>query len=478
MKCKKCGAELPQNGEFCPECGTKAYEKQEHKKPLFTKLRITALSLSAIVIVALVVLYQVLANGVTPEQVVDDFQQAVSDSDAEALNSLIVSQVEDWSVDENDTEALLTYLEENQSDREYLFHSLDQHVELHNSGEEDTNAAVERALEAPYASLALKQTGKRWLIFDEYSVVMTPSYLSVTTNEDNVQLLINGEESASRVEADEEELIGPLGPGTYEVKGILSSRYMDIEETTSIQLFYSREDTTTVPVEFDVGVVSASTIYDDTSLYINGENSDITLGTNATEIGLLPLDGHASFSLKREFPWGTMTSSEFAVERESHHLEDFEVVPEGDLYDIMEMLNENWQQQVDALVNNDVSGMVHASDDYRDDIAEEAHDLANGRQEYVAEFVRARYRMDSIKYPEFNNSTERYELEVEAEYTIYEPQARTFAIHREDDDFNRTMYDMNIYFDEDEETWRVENFDLAFFTITSSASGIQEYEFD
>jgi len=480
MTCKKCGAELPQKGEFCSECGAKADGKQENKKPLFTRFRMTLLSLSAIGIVALVVLYQVAASAVTPEQVVNDFKQAVSDHDVEALTSLVVSEVEEWSVDDQDSEALLLYLNENQNDRDYLFTSLDQHAELHNSDESDPNAAVERVIEAPNGSLALKQTGKRWMIFDDYSIVMTPIYLSVTTNEDNAKLFINDEEAVSGVEADEAEVFGPLGPGRYELKGILSSRFMEIEETTSVQLFNSRDDTIYASLDFDVGVVSASTIYEDTTLHINGEETDILLGTNATEVGLLPLDGNASFALEREFPWGTMTSSEFVIDREDITMEDFQVVPEDDLYGIMDMLNEHWQQQVEALVNNDVSGMEHASEEYKDQIADEAHDLLNRRDDYVAELVQARYRMDSIKYPEYSNSTDRYQLDVEVEYTVYEPEARTYALHREDDDYNRTPYEVTISYNEEEEIWGVEGeaLNLAYFTITSTDKAIQVYEFD
>ncbi len=355
-----------------------------------------------------------------------------------------------------------------------MFDRLDEQVEILQNRGDDADRYAAQTNETPYATIMLKQEGRKWLLFPDYKLKVTPAYLNVTVNQDNAKLFLNDEEINSQTVADDATSYGPLAPGTYELEAILPARYVDANAAETVDLFDWYEESQDVALEINAGVVQASTSYEETQLYINNEETDIVLGPELTDIGTLPLDGKAKFIFEKEFPWGVATSSEISVDNETIRYE-FDAMPDEEKQAVMDMLNENWEQQTDALQNGDSSKMVYASEEYRQKIDQEYDKLQNFNQEYVADFVKALYRLDSLEQPEFNSHTDRYELTVEVEYSVEEPELERFSILK-DGNINRTTYEMLVYYDENEGEWRIHDFNVGYFVIVGSDAQ-KAYEF-
>lgn len=477
MVCKNCGHHVKEDGNFCPECGLEVTKeeveevertKSSEKSPRFSRSTLSILGIVILLGVTATILYQIGKNSVTAESYVDDFRAAIEEEDVDYLLTTVLENGDNWEFTREDAEAFITYLNENHESKEELYAKLEHHAELLDESGSDANQQIDRSNSAHYATVSLKQEGKRWLLFDDYSFEITPAYIHVLTNEEDVTFSINGQVVDEFEQIDNGVRIGPLTPGLFTVHGTVVSDLMDVEKDVDVHLFELANEYDTAELQFEIETIEASAPYEDSIVYINGEPSDITIGPEPQEIGILPVDGSATISFKREFPWNDVQTDDIPVEQASIYIDDIEVLTEDDKKEIMTTLNENWQQHTEALVTGDTSIMSYASDEYIERISD-LHDELQGRSgEYIGEVVASRYRLDSLALPEYNEETERYELEVEAEYTVYEPDVRTYALLREDDDYNRTTYYIHTYYDEEQGEWAIENYDVGHFFITSS----------
>lgn len=479
MNCKSCGMELALKEGFCPECGTKITEKKEvspvEKKKFFTPLRLFLLSIALVLLLGGGIGYFFLTNASSAQSVVEDFKQAVENEDAIEIAELMNSTEAEWDYTEEDAEMTLTYLIENPDAQATLFEKLEEHAILHDEHSNNANRQIENRNDPPFASISLVQSGKRWGIFDEYSLSVSPVSIHVVTDEDNVNLTINGKELEMEVTAYDDNALGLHGPGSYEIKGVISNPYVDIELNETITLFESSRDDEIVQLNYNLRTVEAAALYDNTRLYINGEETDIILDEEHKEIGDFLVDGSLIFTYEREFPWGIITSDDVPVNDTPLHIEDLEVITEDVQAEMMELINETWIQRTEALVSGNTSSFTHASEELRERTEEFYEELSGRRGEYTANVESARYRTESIEYPVYNESEDRYELEVEVEFTVYEPDVRTYALLREDD-YNTTTYYITTYYDEDNEEWSVDNYRTgSFFILTNDQQ--ESFEF-
>ncbi|KGA96967.1 hypothetical protein AJ85_17545 [Alkalihalobacillus alcalophilus ATCC 27647 = CGMCC 1.3604] len=485
MKCKKCQTPLKEGAAFCPECGEKVEptatskemeEKQsEEKKPFWTMKVITIVAILGLLLATTITFYILGSQSIDPEQTVADFQNAILNEDDELVAQLLDPTISDWNYSRADAEALIKYLNKNENDREYLFEALEAQAKAFANGDRNT-ALSASLLNNGQGSLGMTQEGKKWFIFDDYRIKISPLYLTIYVNEDEATLTINGREQVASTTADEEIQFGPVSPGTYEMEAIIEGRYVDATVTETLDLFQVGSFEQTVNIDFDIANVKVTTNYDDTVVYINGQETDYVVGTTETDIGRLPLDGTAKLTFERTFPWITMTSDEVDVDDEFINYNKFVAMPDEEMEKVMDMLNENWEQMLESLVDGNIDQMVYASDDYKDRIQDEYEKIATSRNDYEYTFLTAKYIKETLEQPEFNPQSDRYELTVRVEYAYEEPDAKTYAILREGD-VNRTGYEMLTYYDEESEQWLVEDYSVGHFFIQSSTHTI-EFEFN
>ncbi len=460
MNCEKCNTLFRVGAGFCSKCGAPAGEIQSEtrQKPHLSKKLVAILCSIAALVLIFVVLYIVGSKSFSPEKTVEAFKEAVNKKDVNKISSLIQSTTSDWAFKKTDAHLLIAYLHEHQNDKEQLFKRLD--TEAAQFFEEKPSYLFN---DEPFTAISLKQTGKKWLFFRNYSLAMAPVEIIIRVNKDNARIFIDGNEVEANTKEDKERSYGPLSIGTHELKVILPGKYIDAEESKEIVLY--EVDSNEIYETFDIhaSVVNATTFYNDTRLYINGDKTDVILGNTREEIGMLPLDGSVTFKLEKEFPWGIATSDEYVVEDKSLNLDQFVVIPSEKRKELMDMLNENWKQHTEALQTADTSKMTLVPEKYKEKVKREAIKLQGMSEKYIATFTKARYEVDSLKTPVYKEEKNRYELKVEAEYTLLEPQLHNYCLLR-DGDYALTTYYMTLYYDETSNEWKIEDLkDGSFF---------------
>ncbi|WP_102272022.1 zinc ribbon domain-containing protein [Cytobacillus massiliigabonensis] len=464
MICKNCKTPLRAGAGFCSECGAQAEEN--NRQPLirpFSKKLLILIGTVILLIAAAAVLYIIGNNSSSPVKLVNEFKQAVNKKDAEKITSLLHSSVSDWTFQKSDAELLLAYFSEQTDDKNELFKRLDKEA-----AEYEENQEIYRFDDEPFAAIALKQEGKKWLFFHKYSLQVVPVYLRVKVNKDDAKIFINGKKIEDQTKADDYQTYGPFSIGTHEIKAVIEGKYVDAEEKKEVVLYEVKNSKMDESISIQASTVEASTFYEDTSLYINGQKTEMTLGSAREEIGILPTDGSVTFTLEKEFPWGLAKSDEFAVTEKYINMNQFTVLSPEQQEEIMTLLNENWSQHTEALQTADTSKMMLVPEEYKESVKKSALQLATLSEKYTATFIQARYDMESIKMPIYNEDKNRYELKVEAEYTLLEPQLHNYSLLRDGDKATTTFY-MSLYYDEKESKWKIEDYaDGSFFLRESN----------
>ncbi|MCJ7840223.1 hypothetical protein MUB24_04705 [Lederbergia sp. NSJ-179] len=456
MKCKKCGTEG--NSEFCPKCG--ADLKGKAKSPQMKKW-IGFGSLFILLLLIGLIGYPSLKDLTSPHQAVAALKEAVQKKDADRIHSLIQSNKEGWTFEKKDADLLLHYLNEHPEDADTLFNHLTTWAKIL-----EGQTKPDPHLEETYASISMKESGRKWLLFKNYSFFLTPVYIDISVNRDHVKLYINDELVDENPPKNDVNSYGPYSIGTYELKAVATGSHFDATESRIVEAFEIDTPPISEKLTINAGEVNLATAYDHTSVLLNGEKTDIEIGRQFEKFGLLPMDGSATITLEKEFPWGTMRSEEYVIDDQRMDLSKVSALSETDRNKIMEMLNENWKLHTEALVSGDASKM-DVPEEYKKAVEKQASQLQGKRKKYVATFIQSRYDVESLKRPVYNEEKDRYELQVEAEYTLNEPELHGYSLLREGDNATVTYY-MTVFFDEESKEWKIDHYKTGSFFLTST----------
>lgn len=414
-----------------------------------------------LIVVLCIVLYQIGLSASSPDKTVAAFKEAVKAKNESKIVSLLNSSTDNWKFKKADASELLSYLEDHPDMKDDLFTKLDRQAESF------TDDSIYMNNDETFASIHLKEDGKKWLFFHNYSLDVIPAYINITVNKDSAKIFVDNTEVETNTNEGKSKTYGPFSPGDHEIKAVLPGKYINAEEKETVALFDEKHREINKTLEIQASEVQAMTIYDDTTLYVNGEKTDVKIGKDMEEVGMLPTDGTATFKLEKEFPWGTATSEDYPVDDKFMNMEEFVAIPQDQQEELMVMLNENWKQHTAALQTGNTAKMTYAPKEYQAAVKKEAKSIKSRPKKYVATFTKARYNTDTLKTPVFNEEKNRYELKVEAEYTLHEPKLHNYALLRKGDDAITTYY-MDLYFDEKEKKWKIEDYHNGSFFLTES----------
>src|SRR5699024_818877 len=73
----------------------------------------------------------------------------------------------------------------------------------------------------PVHPVNIEKDGKKWLIYDDYKLVISPVYFSVDTNYEGTKILVGDEEVITADSDYFDAEIGPFMPGEYTIRGVL-----------------------------------------------------------------------------------------------------------------------------------------------------------------------------------------------------------------------------------------------------------------
>ncbi|WP_188453564.1 zinc ribbon domain-containing protein [Virgibacillus oceani] len=355
MECKNCGYQTNDDKKFCPECGnqlTKSSNDPTIKKPLSKKVILIA-SIAAILSLSCIVFYFIGKGKFQPENKLQNFEQAIEDKNTDKLQKLLSPVNDSFDITKENTANFIKYLNSNPQKYDALLSRLTQQAEsMSNSGENEM-----AYLNDTYATLNMIKEGKKWLLFDDYQIIVTPMYLDLYMDTKDVELYVDGNKVGTSTGKDYHEEFGPFMPGIHEIKATFKNPYAASSVSDEVELFDSSESKLVHTLELEAEEVTISSIYDDAALFVDGKKTDITVGPEEKSIGMFPTNESVSIYVEKEFPWGTAKSEEVYINSNHETFDTIYPLSKENQDEMLNQLNETLAQYAQALTKRDASVM-------------------------------------------------------------------------------------------------------------------------
>lgn len=304
--CTSCGAKLSDNKNFCNECGKKVLNRSGNRSPKAaqrltkkTKIAITSIIAGFLLLFGL---YKYGEYVTDKNKILNIFVEALEAEDINTLEKYLSTSDETLVVTEKTVLDLLAYLKQFPDEKEKLIQSFKQPTQT-NKGSLMSNDYENEQIEDVF--IRFEKRGKKYFIYDNYEFVIYPQYLYVITNYPEVKFLINNEEIFIELIDEETVLLGALLPGIYNIKGIVTTDYFNIEEEIEIHLFSE----TFTRLNFEIDEIYIDSFIDGASIYVNGENTMEILESDGYIFKPVLLDGSMEISFIKETPFGNLMLS-------------------------------------------------------------------------------------------------------------------------------------------------------------------------
>lgn len=302
--CKECGHTLNDDAQFCAECGTPARPKQppaqqQPKKPLSKKQKITLVSLISAILL-LIGGYQIGATMTSADRLIDRFEHALQEQDSRELARLLHSTDSRMEITADKLENVLAFIADSPSRQPYYVDILREQAQAFANGYEPYSETI----------FTLKQEGKTALIYDSYSIEVTPFYFEIETNMADADIFFDGELIDHSDSDDYLSEYGPVLPGVYDITVSYENEYAVLETTDKLQLIESYDQGRYIHLPLYGDYVSLSTDYNhmvsDLSFLIDGQTIDVDF---EEAFGPITTDGSLSASAQLTFPWGDVEAT-------------------------------------------------------------------------------------------------------------------------------------------------------------------------
>ena len=305
--CRNCGTKLNENQDFCSECGQPANRPKSatpsqsttnqpsngSKQPFFKSKKSKILTICGVILFALLAGgYYVMQQMTAPKAVADAFIEAINKKDTAAMQKFINDGQYEIKADDKETQQFIDYLHENPRMITSIAEGL-----LNDAKKYEGNLFLKEEKEStPLASLKLD--GKKWILFDHYTIQIQTFYTDITSDLDKTDIYINNKKAGTM--EDDEETFGPFLPGEYTVKAVVNGEYGKVEQKLKIDT--ADVDGATEMIDFDWSdyFVPVYSDHDDSILYVNNKSTKQEVG-ELEEIGPVLLDGSVKVFAQKKF---------------------------------------------------------------------------------------------------------------------------------------------------------------------------------
>ncbi|USK86716.1 TcaA second domain-containing protein [Peribacillus asahii] len=166
--------------------------------------KIWLLAIPAVVMLTIITVVLIQQNN-RPKQVVEAFEQAVDQKKPEQLKDILLVDNKKAEIDESSLKAFVTYLNANYNSYQVIKDSLEEQLE-----KQEYNMTNQQ--------ISLVEDGKRFGLFTDYKLKVKTGYIKVTGLSEEDQVTLSVDKTKDSLIKSEEELYGPLLPGTYDVR--------------------------------------------------------------------------------------------------------------------------------------------------------------------------------------------------------------------------------------------------------------------
>lgn len=339
-----------------------------------------------------------------PDRVIEAFQEAIEQEDANRLSELLIPASESMGRDEEDVARLAAYYRTHQADLEKAVESL------------KAQAAEEADADAP---LRLVADGKHWFIYDAYRIEVAPYEIVVHTNMADVEVFVD-DRPIGIARSDQLSFeAGPFWPGEYEVKAVYNGEFAVLENKQEVELYDDRRAEVTLAIEASYAQIRSE--IEDAVVYINGEST----GRSVSEfedglLGPLLFDGKTTLQAEAEFPWGTFMSEEIVLTPEMENAVLpflFEEAYLAAREQVMDAVNEFLASWVPAYMTMDISQFTNITEERRSLFASDFQWMMETGQRFTAEIVGSEFDLNSFVLDGGYNG-QPYRAEIEVAYVL------------------------------------------------------------
>ncbi|QHE63312.1 hypothetical protein FHE72_21720 [Rossellomorea vietnamensis] len=315
--CTSCGKKTEGNTPHCTGCGANISGKETLTKKETSIPSLSTLTLKTKIIigaallffVACISLYKVGDSITDKANLLTDFEEYLETGNVDELVSILDSRKDSEKVTKKNVQALLTYLKENPDQKESMI------TQLHNTVKTADAHTVKAKddLESPDQLITFEKRGKKFLIYDNYDFIMESTPMTVYTNYDDLRYYVNGKEIKPLSREGDSVNFGTFIPGTYKVKAVLTSDFVELEKEVDIQ-HVGQTDT---DLFFDIDYTTVHTNSEGASVWVNGKDTGMkTTEDNTAEIGPVLTDGSMEVQVKKDMPFGTIQSDVMTIDED------------------------------------------------------------------------------------------------------------------------------------------------------------------
>ncbi|VYU25725.1 hypothetical protein [Clostridium tertium] len=219
---------------------------------------------------------------------------------------------------------------------------------------------------------------KKILFIDNYKIEIEPVAVKINTNFDKARLYINDYEIAAT------NIKRGLIPGKYTVKGELDTKYGVVKEEKEIFIMENKE----IDLNMQAINISLTSNFNDAEVIINDEEINKKVA-DIKNYGPIPFNEDIEIQLKRDFPWGTITSEKVKI---------------GNLPNIninINMANDKLIEDIEAIINNFYSSTFNAlnNGDYKliENSKEDAKSKIYDSIKRESLFLKNNYELNELK---------------------------------------------------------------------------------
>ncbi|MEN1967374.1 hypothetical protein WMZ97_04765 [Lentibacillus sp. N15] len=407
------------------------------------------IGIGALVVVLLIVAYQVGASMTSKDKMVEKFEDAVTKKDAATVAELLQSDSKKIKINKDSVAGFIDYYSENPSEFDYIVEHLKDQVKEYDKNADKAKANSEENKDM-YA-LNLTEDGKKFAIYKNYTIQVSPVYFKVSTNFKDTDILLNDKVIATSDSDDFTKEVGPFLPGSYKFTAKYKGDYVELTadaESTNFDPGYADD----VDLYIEADEVSFGTAYmdglDEVTLFINGEDTGVNIMKEDT-FGPVLVDGSMTASFEGKFPWGTMKTEEKPID--SYYM-NAEFTASDDLKETLKDTIIKFNQEfLAATTTASKKKLTTATDKVVKDVVDDAKFAKESDQYYKGKFIGVDFYQDSY---DITNYGDGWVVKVDT-VTIYE-EANWYKDDKKPKlKKNEEDYGYELVYDKDKEKWKV-----------------------
>lgn len=348
-----------------------------------------------------------------PEGMINDFENAVRMGNVEELEGMITSRTEKLVLEKKQLKAFVDHA---QKDKDYLDDLLKaMRAQLYYYEGEPwkiSSDAPEDYLNYGDFYIHRKEIP---LFYDSYEIVVRPYYITISTNEPDAVIKVNGQEKFRTAQNNLKYSFGPVMPGKYDVLVEKKFEYAQLSSQEEIEAFDYRPQT----IDKDLGLygekISVESDFEDTQIVINGKDTNKTTGS-LDKFGPISRNGTIKIQGKHMFPWGEERSMEQVVDEDTSSVDLTPIAfnSQESKTQATETINSFFRTEMVALVQQDVNKLNNASDNLKKKYAEQISRLKKYDSYWKGKTLGTRIDYSQAKI-RLNSSNNQYEVSIPVE---------------------------------------------------------------